>query len=123
METTAWDAIEICTEYAIGYRVGAHHVDFDISMVAGHQQGATGVFDVPVYVDAEDQMTDDFALAERFATGSVKWDGCSNWDFHTSEVLAHFCGVDDIEKHVAALRAAYAITARVLPTWDAAVAE
>ena len=25
--------------------------------------------------------------------GSIKWDGCSNWDFGTDECMMHFCGV------------------------------
>lgn len=32
-----------------------------------------------------------------FLSGSVKFDGCSNWDFHTDDTLMHFCDQAEAE--------------------------
>lgn len=36
--------------------------------------------------------TYNFDEVETFVTGSIKWDGCSNWDFNTGDCMKHFCG-------------------------------
>lgn len=37
--------------------------------------------------------TPDPSLAEPALSGSIKWDGCSNWDFHCEDGMIHYCGV------------------------------
>jgi hypothetical protein len=125
-ERETWDAIEVTEDFAIGYRVKSHAVAFALVMVTGHSASAPGVYDVPMYEEACDspavEHTEDFTKALPFASGSVKWDGCSNWAFGEPDCMTHICGVSDLAKHIAGMRAVYELAARVLPTWDAEVA-
>lgn len=43
---------------------------------------------------------DDFVISdeELRLSGGVKWDGCSNWNYHTDDCLAHFCGVTGLHQ-------------------------
>lgn len=43
---------------------------------------------------------DDFVISdeELRLSGFVKWDGCSNWDYHTEDCMAHFCGVEGMRQ-------------------------
>ncbi len=43
---------------------------------------------------------DDFVISdeELRLSGYVKWDGCSNWDYHTENDMAHFCDVEGLHQ-------------------------
>lgn len=65
---------------------------------------------------------DGVILYRRFSM-DVKWDGCCNVDFNTSEAMAHFCSFDDVRQFCALLETSYCHAARLLGkagTWDGA---
>jgi len=51
------------------------------------------------------------------ASGEVKWDGCSNWEFNT-EVMLHGCNREDLEAIGRALAECWDMTATLCPHWD-----
>jgi hypothetical protein len=66
--------------------------------------------------------TEDFDEADAFLSGDIKWDGCSNWDFHTDEwdfhtdeCMAHFCGRSNAERVGRLLGALYDLAAEMMP--------
>jgi hypothetical protein len=67
--------------------------------------------------------TADFDLGEVFLDGTIKWDGCSNWDFHTSDVLIHFCGRRQATGLGRLLDHLYQIAQERLVTYDQSLAE
>ncbi len=83
---------EIFEDYHITADVCSHHVGFRVAKILFWSDGEPSV--PAMYGDTFDEG-DCSAIpadAPAFWTGSVKWDGCSNWDFGTSECMAHFCG-------------------------------
>lgn len=61
--------------------------------------------------------------AAQFWAGSIKWDGCSNWDFNTEDCMAHFCGVEHAASIGGLMRRMYEITAEKMKRFDRACAE
>jgi len=59
--------------------------------------------------EACDIPTEDMEEAEVYLEGTIKFDRCSNWDFKTSEVLKHFCGVEEVEEFGELMRRTYNI--------------
>lgn len=49
--------------------------------------------------------------------GSVKWDGCSNWDFQPDNVLVHFCEPEDVQKLADVVKACIAKGEELIPAW------
>lgn len=79
-------------DYAVVVTPGAYSVDYVIYEIVGLSHPG----EVPVYhgSDPSDEMstTENIDEASPFAHGSVKWDGCSNWDFdELQRVMLHFC--------------------------------
>jgi len=57
--------------------------------------------------DSSMDDTEDFNDAERYISGSVKWDGCSHFNFGDEEGYLHLCGGSDIGKLQNTLRVIY----------------
>ena len=98
-------------------------VSFKIYEVIGWTQGASGEWDVPDYQrdDAKDcgDWTDSVDDAELFMRGFVKWDGCSNWSFDsTQKCMYHACGRPGLTRIGEVMARCWDWTARTLPTWD-----
>lgn len=114
-------------KYTIAYTVQSHWVDFDVYEIVAHSESEPGKFDVPEYqeIDAVSNLpgVKDLSKAEKFWHGSIKWDGCSNWDFNTESCMAHFCGKEDAMMIGKLMGRMYEITAEKLPTYDKSVAE
>lgn len=56
---------------------------------------------------------------EKFASGGIKWDGCCNIQFHTEQVMAHFCGwEEDMSVLGDVFKAMYKLAAEVCPNAD-----
>ncbi len=54
-----------------------------------------------------------------FATGGVKWDGCSNWSFKTDACMFHACDRKYLEAIGEILGKCWDATATVIPeTWS-----
>ena len=89
-----------------------YSVDYTLVQQTGWEYDGTIVFgDYP-------DITSDIHATPAFATGGVKWDGCSNWTFHTKDVMHHACGREGLANIGAILTACWDWTAELLPTWD-----
>jgi hypothetical protein len=55
--------------------------------------------------------------------GTIKWDGCSNWDFNADGVMPHFCGFSDVLAFHAMMVGLYELAAEHIKLWDAEMAE
>lgn len=49
----------------------------------------------------------EYDSGEVIAEGSIKFDGCSNWDFKTDDTLIHFCGMSDLSEFYHSMEACY----------------
>lgn len=89
--------VERFEDYALTATVHSHHVEFDVKHVAGETlspEPAGIVLYELAGAPSTAQTTVVFEDGEPFLNGDVKWDGCSNWNFHTDSIMAHFCGRD-----------------------------
>ena len=82
--------------FTIHYEVYSHRVEFEVYNIMGFQQTEfTGKCDTPMYeavnARSSDDTTIDIADAEIFIKGWIKWDGCSDWDFCTTDCMMHAC--------------------------------
>jgi hypothetical protein len=69
------------------------------------------------------EPTEDIAEAEIFAHGSVKWDGCSNWEFDIQkDCMIHPCDRPRLERIGTILARCWDLTAELCPRWDSSVA-
>ena len=94
-----------------------YYVEFKIYQVEGvmengqplfHQLGAIS-YPAPV-----DQIEE----AEIYASGSVKWDGCSNWRFDEQDrVMLHGCNKDHLLNLGKILAECWEMTADLCPNW------
>lgn len=69
------------------------------------------------------ETVEEIMNAEKCIHGYVKWDGCSNWDFHTDEVLMHFCGRRAAMAFGKVLDRMYQIAREKLEAYDLSIAE
>jgi hypothetical protein len=60
---------------------------------------------------------EDIARAETFAHGSVKWDGCSNWEFQ-KDCMIHACDREGLERIGNVLTRCWDLTAELCPKWS-----
>lgn len=107
--------------YYVTYEVRQYHVDYVVypvfaMYVDGNLEITNGVPLVekdmggsPVYKTVE---------AEVAVTGSVKWDGCSNWDFKTRECMLHFCSREQMVQLGELLGRLYDLASKELPSWS-----
>lgn len=57
--------------------------------------------------------------AQIFASGSVKWDGCSNWHFDiTDDCMLHSCSREDLERISAVLVRCWDMTTELCPKME-----
>lgn len=88
--------IEKFSNYGISTSLNTHSIDFIIKKIIGeHISGGSDLPGAWLYEDKNCNTTTDFNEAESFLTGNIKWDGCSNWNFHTDDCMKHFCGRKD----------------------------
>lgn len=64
-----------------------------------------------------DIPTEDIENAEIYLEGTIKFDGCSNWDFKTDEELKHFCSVEKVEEFGELMRRTYNIFDIIMETY------
>ena len=89
-----------------------HYVSFKVCRINGwHTDDGRPDFDTP-----EDQPTDNFEKAETFLEGTVKWDGCSNFEFSAQKnAMLHCCSKDDVVAIGTLLGRIYDCAARLIP--------
>ena len=61
----------------------------------------------------------DFGSADTFMSGHIKWDGCANIDFHTDDIMAHFCGRREATSVGRLLDHLYDVAAAKIQNFDA----
>lgn len=62
--------------------------------------------------------TDDVSKAESFLNGHIKWDGCSNWSFHTDKCMAHFCERDELVAVGTLMSRLWDLAKEKVPKWS-----
>lgn len=65
-----------------------------------------------------EEWNEDPGAAAPFLSGAIRWDGCSNWDFHTSECMAHFCGRKHATSIGTLMDRLYDLAAEAIPTFN-----
>lgn len=73
------------------------------------EQAPEHVLEFTIYKAFQHPDVGDRKDGEVYITGSVKWDGCSNWDFHTDKLMLHMCGPDEANELAWLLKQCYAI--------------
>lgn len=104
------------TSYHITAVVESHWIEFRVVKITALSGDNV---DVPLFGD---DHVEDPDRAEAFWQGSIKWDGCSNWNLMTDGVMAHFCGREDAMSIGPLMGRLYDLAATHLTTWDSELA-
>jgi hypothetical protein len=93
-----------------------HWIDFAVYEVfAVEEQPVKGrLLFTNSYTQSGNHPTTELPDAEKFFTGFVKWDGCSEWDLGSH----HFCSVKEAEDIGRLLRRLYEFAAQWMPSND-----
>lgn len=105
-------------EFVVVASAGEYHVDYWIYDILGIEVGTEKVLYHKAGGDGCDPV-ENIDEAEVYMHGSVKWDGCSNWNLQ----LDDDCSRVEIGRISAILAACWDMTAKLLPKWDKSVAE
>src|SRR5690242_15475325 len=84
----------------VRYEVYEGYVEFFAAEVTGvgvHPDPGVKYYWRKGATSSEDNTTD-FNNAERYIDGTVKWDGCSHFNFGDNTGYLHLCGGSEIEK-------------------------
>jgi hypothetical protein len=94
-----------------------HSVDYKIYEIVGeHVCDGQLVFNTAG--SDTNEPTDDITTAEIFAHGSVRWDGCSNWEFDIQkDCMIHACSRADLENIGHVLARCWDMTKELCPNW------
>jgi len=118
--------LERFENYAIRVNLDSHNVGFEIKRIYGETveppPAGLWLYQIEGAVCSSDDTTD-FDAGEKFIEGFIKWDGCSNWSFHTEDCMAHFCGRKDATSIGRLLDRLFDITKERLATYDTHLAE
>ncbi len=97
-----------------------YHMEFTVYKIVGRGLNSeSGEYNVPLF--GENAIEETTGI-EPFWTGSIKWDGCSNWDFRTDKCMAHFCGRSQALSIGVLMEELYNLAA-TMKHWDAEVAK
>lgn len=58
-----------------------------------------------------------------FGEGTIKWDGCSNWDFNADGTMPHFCGLQDVVDFNAMMVELYRLASEHIVLWNVELAK
>lgn len=88
----------------------SHYVEYKIYDHAGYNEDGS-----PLFQKGGSQCSPDpvetIEESEVYLSGSVKWDGCSNWRFDEQDrVMLHGCCRDDILRYGLIMAACYDLT-------------
>lgn len=96
----------------------SHAIEYRIfEIVAEHPDSGDPMFqrnDSPYHPDPVETIEE----AEAYISGSVKWDGCSNWFFRDD--CYHFCGHDEAEDMINVgkiMAECWKMTKQYCPNW------
>lgn len=102
--------------YSILARPQGHYVDYTVYEHAGRESVAGSL----IFYSEEDEneFVDNVENAQVYISGSVKWDGCSNWDFielSERKTMIHGCSREDLSNIGEVLAACWDLTALHCP--------
>ena len=87
----------VCNKYLVDItKVEEHYMSFDI------YENTNGFWEIDDKADI---------------TGSMKWDGCSNFNL-SNNTMTHFCGVNDIYELALLLQVIYNYAESNIPRWN-----
>lgn len=106
-------------DFIIRYEAHSHYIDFEVFRAIGWSKGENGDFTIKNYEKKEAissmDDTENLDEAAREFAGSVKWDGCSNFEYLPDAIaMIHFCGREDIKRFSDMLIAVYDLAKEVL---------
>jgi hypothetical protein len=107
----------------LGYSIVAepceYRVEYTIYQHDGYEENGTPLFHRKD-ADGYPNPVEDYQNAEPMFKGSVKWDGCSNWDFSFQEMnMFHGCSKTDLINLGLILGEAWSMTKILIPdTWS-----
>lgn len=82
--------VEMDYTIVMTHKHGDLHVDFSVYEISG--LGTDGEIYYPACDDDEIVLVSDIGKAQKFLSGHIKWDGCSNMKFDEQETsMLHFC--------------------------------
>lgn len=93
----------------------SHWIGFKVYRVIGKTASGARVYNRDGYQTSPDPVEDRNA-AQVMLSGSIKWDGCSN--FALEDEPLHFCGRSDIEEFADLLSAVYDLAAELIPSYE-----
>ena len=115
MERRDW----IDVGFTVLIKPGEYLVGYKMHKIAGESDDGL-LWDLN---DSTVGYTEDLALADLFASGWVKWNGCSDWRFDTQDrCMIHGCSREDLSRIGEALSRCWDATKEVLPAWDSTIA-
>lgn len=102
--------------YTVVATPDTYYVSFKIYEIAGYSEGpdADGEYTNPVYGEQFTELGPD---TEVFADGSVKWDGCSNWNVGPKNCMIHGCSKEDLVNIGTVLSRCWDLTKELCPKW------
>ena len=109
--TVRWEVYDILFEFQA--RIGCRQPDGSIMYDYFDERGVQ-------------QWTEDFAKAERYVDGSIKWDGCAHLNFGDgadNPGYLHLCGATDFRKLSFVLTEMFLMASTTMPKFDADVAD
>lgn len=87
---------------------------FYVKATPGEHRVHYEIYDIEGIGDGD---TDHLLSEEPLITGHVKWDGCSDWDFHTDHVLWHECDREGLVRIGAVLARCWDLTETLCGNW------
>ena len=90
-----------------------YHVEYKIYDVFGYEEKTD-----KLYFVNDNNPVDTIEEAYVYISGSVKWDGCSNWHFDEQDhVMLHGCCKEDVLRYGLVLAECWEMTKELCPTW------
>jgi hypothetical protein len=114
--------IERFEDYGIVTVPDSHTIEFTVKEITGEHIEGAGIMPGAWLYGANGE-TSDFDAAEPFLTGFIKWDGCSNWDFHSRDCMIHFCGRKHATSIGRLMDRLYQIASERMEHYDAEIAD
>jgi hypothetical protein len=106
----------IISDFLYGHR---SVLDFEVLEIAGEQVAPFKAVLFKRRGDTFDEWTADPTAADVFLSGSIKWDGCSNWNFDAQQdCMLHFCGVKQASGIGRLMARMYDIAAAEIESFD-----
>lgn len=106
-------------QFLVSARIDDAVVYFEIFNVFGTNSDGQPLFESK-HTDVSIDHVSDFTQATIFLSGSIKWDGCSNWKFDEQDhVLIHGCSKEDLTRIGTIMGECWDWASKILPSWSA----